>query len=64
MDKEMENLLGRLGTATAAEHDFEKLKLKVTLRHILAIDNLSETIENFGNQLVSSNQRGDDGGKG
>ena len=59
MDKETENLLERLGAATAAEHDFEKTKLKVTLRQIMSIDNLSETIERFGHQLVSSKQRDD-----
>ena len=44
MDKETENLLERLGTATDREQDFEKLKLKVAVSLMDSIDNLADKI--------------------
>lgn len=64
MDKGIEGLLVKLEAATAAEQDFEKTKLKVQLRHIMAIDNLTESIENLNNQLISSYQGDKNGSNG
>jgi len=60
MDKETENLLERLGTATDREQDFEKLKLKVAVRLMASIDNLADEIgllvDNIKNCYASDNK--------
>ncbi len=51
INKEMEELLERLDKATDSEKAFENLKLKITVRLIASIEDLSRSIDKLTNLM-------------
>ena len=56
MDEKISNLLDLLSNVSLAEQELKRTKLKIQLRHIMAIDNLSESIDKIREHFVSTDK--------